>query len=926
MIPLAFANAGMLAALIALPAIWYFLRLTPPRPRLQDFPPTRLLLGIARKEEQPDRSPWWLTALRLTIAALVILALSGPILRPSSEEAPGSGPLLVVIDNGWSSASAWDTIAKTAQRIVRLAEDADRPVALLATAEGPAQALEPTSATAIAAQIEATAPRPWHVDHGPLVAALGATHLKGLYGGAVWLSGGTASGGTAGFARALADVVAGPLIVHLDTASEILALGPPENSAEALAVPLLRADSPAATAGLVRARDIKGRVIGDTPFTFDEARNLSEARFDLPVELRNEIVRLEIVDVETAGGVQLIDDRWRRRRIGLITGASTDIAQPLLSPLYYIARAASPFADITEPREDNAAIAISSLIESGVSMITMADVGTLPGEVEEDVAAWVRDGGTLVRFAGPRLAGDVDRLVPVRLRNGDRILGGSLSWQTPQRLASFADGGPFAGLPVPDDVLVSRQVLAEPDGLLEERTWAALGDGTPLVTAAAMGKGTLVLFHVTADTSWSNLPLSGTFVEMLRRIVTFSANVESLGDGDKDAQPLPPLRLLDGFGRFGGARAEARALIGPPGEVMADATHPPGLYGSEEGFRALNLITEATLPRRLDPGSIDASDIRPYPTATPERLARWLLAAALLLLAIDSIVVFWLSGGLLMRRSAAGAGAIALLALVGDAGHHARADPIGDQVLLQAANETRLAYVLTGDEAIDATSRAGLDGLSRVIAERTALEPGAPMGVDPAVDELAFFPLIYWPVTDQTALPHASTMARVGAYMRRGGSVLFDTRDQLVRTTFGSLRGTPALERLRDMLASLDIPPLEPVPADHVLTKAFYLLNDFPGRYAGGTLWVEALQDEGRDDRPVRAGDGVSTILITSNDFAAAWAVDQTGVFLFPTVPPDRIQREMSLRAGVNIVMYTLTGNYKADQVHVPALLERLGQ
>lgn len=177
-------------------------------------------------------------------------------------------------------------------------------------------------------------------------------------------------------------------------------------------------------------------------------------------------------------------------------------------------------------------------------------------------------------------------------------------------------------------------------------------------------------------------------------------------------------------------------------------------------------------------------------------------------------------------------------------------------------------------------------------------------------------------------MPSSTTMAKIDAYMRQGGSVLFDTRDQLDRSTsINTFTGTPAVERLREMLASLDIPPLEPVPADHVLTKAFYLLNDFPGRYSGGPLWVETTQDdEERADRPAQAGDGVSSILITENDFAAAWAIDKDGTFLFPTIPTDPLQREIAFRTGVNIVMYTLTGNYKADQVHVPALLERLGQ
>jgi hypothetical protein len=133
--------------------------------------------------------------------------------------------------------------------------------------------------------------------------------------------------------------------------------------------------------------------------------------------------------------------------------------------------------------------------------------------------------------------------------------------------------------------------------------------------------------------------------------------------------------------------------------------------------------------------------------------------------------------------------------------------------------------------------------------------------------------------------------------------------------------------RLRDILADLDIPPLEPVPADHVLTKAFYIMDSFPGRHTGSDLWVESLvRSADAEARPANAGDGVSSIMITSNDFASAWAVDGNGLFVFPTDNADPSQREYAYRAGVNIVMYVLTGNYKADQVHVPALLERLGQ
>ena len=129
------------------------------------------------------------------------------------------------------------------------------------------------------------------------------------------------------------------------------------------------------------------------------------------------------------------------------------------------------------------------------------------------------------------------------------------------------------------------------------------------------------------------------------------------------------------------------------------------------------------------------------------------------------------------------------------------------------------------------------------------------------------------------------------------------------------------------LIGKLDLPPLEPVPEDHVLTKSFYLMRTFPGRWDGGVMWVEA-EPENEADRAERSRrtDGVSSIVITSNDLAAAWALDSANRPIYPVVPGGEVQREMAFRTGVNLVMYALTGNYKADQVHLPALLERLGQ
>ncbi len=158
--------------------------------------------------------------------------------------------------------------------------------------------------------------------------------------------------------------------------------------------------------------------------------------------------------------------------------------------------------------------------------------------------------------------------------------------------------------------------------------------------------------------------------------------------------------------------------------------------------------------------------------------------------------------------------------------------------------------------------------------------------------------------------------------------IVFDTRDYGTGLpTSSGFEGKNGMA-LKRVLGSLDVPRLEPVPEDHVLTKSFYLLRSFPGRWEGGQLWVEAGAGAAADGdgRKARRADGVTSIMITSNDFASAWALDTNGRPLYPVVPGGESQREMSLRTGINIVMHALTGNYKADQVHVPALLERLGQ
>jgi len=941
-----FLQPWMLLGLAALPAIWWLLRLTPPTPQHVVFPPTRLLKDLKSTEETPAHSPWWLTALRMLLAALIVLALARPVLNPDRESFAGTGPLLLVVDNGWASAAHWPERREVINAAIDRAMRDGRTVVLAPSAPGD-PLIGPIAAEQARQRAAGLAPQPYAPDRKAL-----AETLQRELGGktdysVVWLSDGLDYGEGRSFADSLAKLAGSAgsvLMLRPDRDDAPLALDQTAGERSGLTARILSgAEGP--RAGVVRAVTGRGEPLGEVSFTLPRGARDTKAQFDLPLEIRNQVARIEIGGERSAGAVYLLDARSEWHRVGIISGESREAAQPLLSPLYYVQRALSPYADVVTPAEGNVSTGVHELIDDKVSTIVLADIGKLVPGTEEELERWLKAGGVLIRFAGPRLEQRGDELLPVALRRGGRSLGGSLSWSTPQPLAAFEPSSPFRGLALPDDVKVNRQVLADPTVATESQVWARLADGTPLVTASRNGEGWIVLFHVTANSDWSNLPLSGLFVEMLRRTVNMGPSKVDVSSGDhaqaatagaKSASPnlvsasaLPPIQTLDGYGQLGSPPARAAPIASDQVDTAQPSPeHPPGYYGSSGATRAFNVVTAKTVLTPLKPIE-GVGQVSGYVMRKPVALESWLYLAVLALFALDVLAVLLMSIGFGFRSRGAVAAAVLIgLALLPLPNAPAKAETqqpatSADDFAMKASLKTHLAYVMTGDAQIDEVSRQGLAGLSKVLTARTALEPAEPMGVDIDKDELAFFPVLYWPVREDAEPLSDATLAKVDAFMKQGGFIIFDTRDQ-ERSLPGSGTQSKALTRL---IGQLDVPPLEPVPENHVLTKSFYLMRDFPGRWDGGTLWVEA-EPENEADRSERSRrtDGVSSIVVTSNDFASAWALDDGNRPLYATVPGGEVQREMAFRAGVNLVMYALTGNYKADQVHLPALLERLGQ
>ena len=921
-----FAAPALLWGLLALPVLWLILRAVPPAPTRRYFPAMILLLGLRDAQRSADRTPWWLLVLRALAVAAAIVGFAGPTRAPLTQM-PSQDPLLIVMDGSWAQAQDWPALRAAALAALAEAGRQGRLAASIRLTDAPT-APQWQSADVLTASLAATIPAP----RAPRDLGAFAQLLQGGRFETLWLSDGLDHAGRGALLAAVQS--AGPVQVVLP-ARPAYGMAPASFDKGEIVASVRRVATPlpaeVTVLAIGTAPNGAQAELGRALARFDAGAAQASARFRLPPELRSRITRFDIEGQRSAGAVSLTDDTLKRRKVALIAPSVAAEGLQLLSPTHYLNVALAPSSDILRG-------SIDEVLAQGPDTIILADVAKIAAPEAEALTKWITQGGTLLRFAGPRLAAMAgegaaqgrDELLPVRLRAGGRVTGGAMSWGEAKALAPFDAKSPFAGLSAPPDVTVSAQVLAQPDPDLAAATLATLADGTPLVTRRDLGAGQIVLFHITANAEWSTLPLSGLFVQMLERL-SVASRTEAADQQEVAASLWQAQSLTDAFG----AAQEGADRAGVDGPALWEALQqgpsaavPAGLYAGKTRKIALNVVQADEVMRAYSwPSSVTlrGSDLPP-----PAQAKGPLLTLALLLLMLDVLASLALAGRLgggALGKGASAAAVIALLfAALPAAPVHAQSGAQADDFLaMRATRGVVLAHVLTGDAAVDDIAAAGLRGLGEALAYRTNIEPELPMAVNIETDELDFYPFLYWPISAEQDLPSDKALAKLNRFLRTGGMIMFDTRS-------GDLPSAPEEAALQALTIGLDIPPLEPVPQDHVLGRSFYLLSSFPGRYEGGPVWVEAAPEstlDAPDGMPFRnLNDGVTPVIIGSHDWAGAWAVDENLSYLLPVGRgfAGEQQREYAYRFGINVIMHVLTGNYKSDQVHVPALLDRLGQ
>jgi len=886
-----FLAPAVLLGLLALPALYFLLRLTPPPPRKIAFPPLALLHGLQQEERTPRNMPLWLLLLRLLASGLVIIGLAGPSLHPAPK-LPGGGPVLLVIDNGFAAAADWPARRAAAESILAAASQSGSGVAILATARDPANQAPRIQGVFTAVQalqrLTALQPEPWPVDR-----AAAASTLAGAPGFAARIY--------------LADgITDGP-----DFLAFLKTLRPTRIYSSGVTAALLDDETLAPNGDLqvrLAAGPATANILAETE-TGDVLASAAVgagriAKFHLPLPLAARVEKLVLAGPPQAGGVLLLDGAARAALVGLAAGAQ-NAESPYLGPLFFARLALPPGS---QPLDGT----LASLIAAKAGIIILADV-PLSAADRQAAQTYVQNGGEIIRFAGPLTAENPDSFNPDPLLQGDRRLGGALTWTAPESLAAFPAESPFAGLAMDESARISRQMLADPTRLDPATIWATLLDGTPVVIGKPIGAGFLVTVLTTANADWSSLALSGLFPPLLARLIALAH-----GAPPKPGAALPLTAALDAFGTLDPPGVPENVTPAALPGLMVSPLTPPGIYGAsgaQGGSRiALNLGQHVppVIPASL-PGALPLSGQIP-----PQNFGPKLLAVALLLLALDLLISLRLRG--LIRVAA-----LLLLVTLAPSAQAQNAvqvqippEPPPPPAAQNPALATTLAYILTGDPATDQISADGLSYLSALVTTHSSARLQNPEAVTPGIDDLALYPLIYWPVLPATPAPSPAACAALSGYMQHGGLLVIDTPggDAAAPGSGAGFLPGAAAAVARDT-ACLGLPPLEPLTQANVLAHCFYIVPDFPGRFTGAPVLIAPPA--------ARDADGVTPIIIAQNDFAAAWARDAGGEPEQTPIPGGEDQRIIAERFGTNLVIYALTGSYKADQANLPALLDRLG-
>lgn len=864
---ISFENSLILWLLLSLPIIFFISKLRPQKKYFGKFAGFFILKQIETTSNIPKNSPLWLKVLRTIFGFCLIIGFSGPYLIEHSNQTDKK-PILFIVENDVALGNEIDEINNSIKAIITNPNNIGREYKIIALFD-PQKILENNKS--INFQIDVAN---FKINRETIIPKIKA--INNEYEIHYFTNDIESQSDNLFFE-----------ILKTKSNNNIFAHRPQKNFAT---IKTITNDNNTLKLGIfatksdifkINAFDKNGQNIAK----FNA--NSNAANLTIGQDKISKIAYFEIEGQKNAGGVFIIDKNLIKPIV--LSPKLINTEQPLISDAHFIWSSLKIFANPIDLEFDK-------IHKQNPNAIIFGDIAGFNNNETRILKNYMENGGTIIRFIGPKAIANPN----------DEILSANISSQIhkittgfgvkPVVLLPFAKNSSFSNIQIPQNILVQNSIhfaqSAKPSEII-----AQLSDGSPYLSMKNFGRGKLYMFHINAAPIWSNAALSTFHMELIKEIIIQSKFIVK---NAYDLNIQTTLNQTIEINKNGNLNRELERInsINTPitSEIFANEKLPPGLYENDGNALALNIGASFKNAKIINlPDFIKISNAE----NDKNKFSDIFLIIAFILLFLDVILT-----STNLKNIFKFAILIYAFNLFSPNLSYAQITTLKDDL--------KLAYIITNDQANDKQSQSGLLGLANALEQRTNIEPNGTIGINLEKDELAKHPIIYWLIPKNGMEISQKSRDALNKYMQNGGILFIDTQAL-------GMENSRAQNNLKKAVYGLKIPPLEKVPPDHVLKKSFYLLQNFQGFYKNSSLWVESAAS-----KDVSANDGVTPIIISDGNFARLWAGSKGQSIT--TIFGGNFDDELGIRAGINIIIYALTGQYKGDQIHINSILKKFNR
>ena len=891
-----FGNIFPLLGLIILPIIFFIIRFYPPVPKEKEYSSFFLLKDIVRQNSSKTKFPLWLLIFRLLLCLLVILFFSDPYLTIGKQTGNYKN-YTIIADNGWSIANNWKNYKNIIKEISIEAENKKKEIHFYFSLSE--NIIEPTilkSHNEVLEFIKKNPPLVQQTDRKNVIKILKKNNYFNS-SKVFFIFSNFDSRSIKEQTQTLKLIKENnPAIEIINPVKKITFLEKVNINKERLELTIKRKGIYINNDFVIQIFGNSGEVLFKKKYTYNS--NIDEYKITetFPIEIINQFFKIKILNENHAGAYFYLDDYTKRVSVGVIAEDESLIEKPLLSPVYYLKKSLNQ-------NHTSYIASIKKILDKKISVIFLPSNKRLLKADQNRLKKWIKEGGVLVRFSDKNIIKQKDLYFDGKnyfqsLRN----IAKDFSIQNKLSISSFTKNTLLSNLKVPKDLIFEKQLILdnyESDIIV----LASLEDQSPLITMKNVGYGKVILFHITSNNEWSNLPLSSLFKDIISKLLLVPKVEKNLY-----SEEMIIKSKIDSFGELTNPLKNYYYVNNLIEEKKYPSfKNPAGIYENENLSIALNL--SGNLSTQSFFSNIDERiSIKNNYEKSIFKLKNFILILIFIMFFADMLINIILKNNILFLNFFKKSKSFSFLFVFSII--------LCSQNKIEASenyNKIFLAYIKTENNILNQIALSGLTNLKDFLIERTSISPQGVKEIDIVSDKIFFYPFIYWQITKNIPNLEEKTIKKIKNYFNSGGIILFDII-YLSKSYNNVDKNT--LEDIEALFSELGIEDLQQITKNHTLSKSYYLLKKFPGRFDNKLFLVNT---DNLDDN-----DGVSSVIVGLNNWVGAWAKDENNYPLYQVIPGGDRQRELSFRFGINLIMYSLTGNYKSDQVHSKSILERL--